>query len=318
MRQAWKSQLLLLLACSASLAQTSAYQQVNKVFALEQQGRYASAIALGQPLVDSKQISGVALGRTYTLLGMAYTQEDKLREAQNAFEQSVRFFQDKPEYKEDYAAALHSMAALYQTLGQLDIATRLDTKALHVYEQGSDHATIARVSSNLAGLAISQNQIGIGKKYLKKVTEESKLTNSLDNDDLATVSAMQGWLAVLHHDTSLAISNYQHALDLWKNAHGEDHLLTGWGYVLVGIALADSPDKSKALEAIRSGITILEHTVGRQNPKYFAAQVAYSYVLDANGFHAEAVKVKTAADQAMKSFYSYECASCTISVTALQ
>lgn len=318
MRHAWKHQLIWLFACSASFAQTSAYQQVNQVFSLEQQGRFASAIALGQPLIDSQKLTGVALGRAYTLLGMAYIQEDKPREAQNAFEKSILIFENKPDYKEDYAAALHSMGALYQSLGQQETAIHLETKALNIYEQISDHATIARVSTNLAGLSISRKQMGAGKKYLQKAIEESKLTDSLDSDDFATLSAIQGWIAILQHDASTAVANYQRSLDLWKHTHGEDHLLTGWGYVLVGRALADTTDKGKALDSVRSGLEILDHTVGRQNPKYFAAQIAYSYVLEVNGFHSEAAQVKTAANQALKNFYRDTCATCTVSITALQ
>lgn len=318
MRYARTILFLLGFACSASLAQQSLNKQVNQVFTLEQQGHFSDAIGMARQLIDSHALSGVALGRTCTLLGMAYIQEDRLSEAQNSLEQAIHIFEDRSEYKEDYAAALHSLSDVYQNLGQLQIASRLAMRSLDLYRQTSDHGIIARVSSNIAGIAISQNRIKEGKKYLQEALRESKLATDLDNDDYATIFAIQGWLAVLHHDTNAALSYYQQALELWKHTHGEDHLLTGWGHVLVGRSLADTQDKGKGLEEMRSGLSILDRTVGHRNPKYFAAQLAYSYVLDANGLHKEAVQAKAEAQQGIKEFYRDKCAGCLVSAIALQ
>jgi hypothetical protein len=66
------------------------------------------------------------------------------------------------------------------------------------------------------------------------------------------------------------------------------------------------------------GLIILKHTLGDRNPKYFAAQLAFSQVLDRAGSHAEAAQVNAAAQQALKAFYRDQCIGCTINVAAFR
>lgn len=318
MKLTWASQLVLLIACSVSVAQTNLQQQLNSILAFEKQNRFAEAIAIGQPLIDSHALQGEVLGRTLTLLGLAYVQEDRFRDGQTAFEQAIHIFENKPEYVLDYAAALHGFGELYQNMGQLDIACRLDERALRAYRQGGDHQSTVRVLSNLAGLLIGQNHLSEGRKYLKQADEESKTAAGLDEDDLATISAMQGWAALLQHNNAGAASYYQHSVELWKQRHGENHLLTGWGYILLGRAHVETGDKGKALDEMREGLRILALTAGAHSPKYFSAQLSYAYVLALNGFHEEAAKNKAEAEKGMKAYYQGRCANCTISAVALK
>lgn len=318
MRSLWRILFLLGFACSASLAQLSLNKQVNQVFVLEQQGQFADAIGVGQRLISSNALSEVARGKTWTLLGIAYLQENNLREAQNAFEHAIHVFENQPEYREDYAADLCSLADVYQNLGQLQIASRLAIRSLVIYRQTEDHTAIVRVASNIAGLEVSLGRRKEGKQYLEEALKESKLATDLNGDDYATIFSIEGWLATLHHDRNAALTYYQRSLEIWKHIHGEEHQLTGWGHVLFGRSLADTPDKTKALDEARSGLSILDRTVGHQNPRYFAAQLAYSYVLDANGLHKEAFQTKTEAQKGISNFYRDECTGCTVSVLALQ
>jgi tetratricopeptide (TPR) repeat protein len=318
MRSTWINQLILLLVCSVALAQTSNDNPLKAVLTLEQQGRFADAIAKVKPLLDSGKLNGDAEGRAWTLLGLAYKQESRLGEAQRAFEQSIRIFEHAPAHEVDYATALHSLSEVYLSLQQFDIATRLEKKALHQYEQIKDHANIARLSVNMAGMEISQKNMDEGKRYLRKADDERKLTTSFDDSDVATLSVIQGWLDFLNSDTSKAIAEYRNALEIWKRKYGDNDPLTAWGHVLVGRARAETNERKAALEEVRSGLSIIEQTVGRQSPKYFAAQMAYSYVLDANGLHAEAKKAKATAEQARKDFYTRQCATCTVSATAFR
>lgn len=54
--------------------------------------------------------------------------------------------------------------------------------------------------SDLAGLALSQRRIRNGRKYLELARREETLARALDDDNLAAVSSMQGWLAQLQGD----------------------------------------------------------------------------------------------------------------------
>ena len=111
----------------------------------------------------------------------------------------------------------------------------------------------------------------------------------------AAVSSAQGWLALLNKDTATAIAAYAHAVELWNDAHGEQHVLTGWGYMLLGKSYAQAGQNDKALEQMRKGLNILNQVIGPSDPKYLAAQISYSQVLDQSGEHDEAVRVRNSA-----------------------
>jgi tetratricopeptide (TPR) repeat protein len=193
----------------------------------------------------------------------------------------------------------------------------METDALKEYEGLSDHADIARSSATLASLEINRGHRREGKKYLSRALQEAGLASGLDQDFYAAIWSAQGWLALLNKDTTTAISANAHAIELWRAAHGEQHMLTGWGYMLLGKSYAQAGQNDKALEQMRKGLNILDQAVGSSDPKYLAAQISYSQVLDQSGEHDEAVRVKNSAQQALKRLSRDACADCTVSAFAL-
>ena len=249
---------------------------------------------------------------------MAYEDQGRFPEAQHAYEQAAQILGAMPAHIVDYAAVIDNFGSLYRDMGQIQIAITMRLKALHLYEQIRDHAGIARSCNNLVGLVLSQNHVREGKKYLKRALEEMKLTNNLDDDDVAAIVSMQGWIADVDGNTSLAISSYQHALDLWKHRNGEEHPITGWGYMLLGKAYVNAGKVDQSLDAMRKGLTILGNTLSHQNPRYLTAEMAYSEVLERTGSLAQAAQLKMEAQQGLKDFYRSQCTGCTISVQAFQ
>ena len=69
---------------------------------------------------------------------------------------------------------------------------------------------------------------------------------------------------------------------------------------------------------MQTGLTILDHALGPKNPKYFAAELAYSRALDQFGLHAEAAQIHAAAEKASKDYYRGQCVGCTINVAAFR
>lgn len=290
---------------------------------LEQQGRFDKAIAIVKQVTDSHQLSGVELGRAYIMLGIAYQQQGNFGQAQPAFEHALRILEGDSEYASDYAAALHNYAGLYNDSGQLEVAARMWLKALHIRQQTGDHAAITRSLASLAGVALAQKRVREARKYLKHADDEAKLAadqagNNLTDDDLAMLSETQAWLALTEGRAAAAVEGYQLALDLCKRSRGEQHWLTGWEYMLRGKAYAHAGDIERALADMQKGLDILDHAVGRRNPKYFAAQFAYSQVLDQTGSHAEAAQLRATTERASKEFYGHQCVGCTIGVAAFR
>ena len=88
--------------------------------------------------------------------------------------------------------------------------------------------------------------------------------------------------------------------------------------MLLGKAYGQSGDLNSALQDMRKGLATLDHSLSRNNPKYLAAQIAYSQVLDRIGSHAEAAEISASAEKALKNYYGSQCPGCTISVAALR
>lgn len=309
--------LTVLLAGSQLWAQMSPQEELHEACVFEKQGQFDKAINLAKELTDSGQSSGAELGRVWILLGVVYTQQGRFAEAQNAFERALRML-DQPQFVTDYAAALQSYGMLYNDTGQMAIAGQMWKKALYLRQQSGDHAGVSRSLTSLAGLALAQNRVHDAKKYLQSAAEEAKLTHDLTDGDLAIGYETQAWLALAEGHPAAAIADYERSLEICKRIHGEGHWLTGWDYMLRGKAYSESGNVDQALADMSEGLSILDEALGRRNPRYFAAQIAYAAALDRAGLRAQAAQWRAAGEQARKDFYRSQCVGCTINVAAFR
>jgi len=310
--------LTVLLAGAQLSAQANPQEPLHEAYVFEKQGQFDKAIAIAKERIDSGGVSGVELGRAWNVLGVVYTQQGRLMEARNAFERSLQIFGQEPRFVTDYAAALQNYGELYNDSGETAVAGKMWRRALDLLQQSGDHAGIARSLTYLAGLALAQNQIPNARKYLQSVAEEMKLTHDLSDDDLAFIYETQAWLARAEGHLSAAIAGYQRSLELCKRIYGDGHWKTGWDYMLLGKAYAQSGDIEKGFVNMRDGLGIMEQALGRKNPRYFAAQIAYAAVLDQAGLRERAAQLRAATEQAQKDFYRSQCVSCTINVAAFR
>jgi tetratricopeptide (TPR) repeat protein len=300
-----------------TVSRVNSEQRLGRLTELEQNGRYGEVTEPLAELIRSNALNERESGRAQLLLGIAYHQQGALPQAQSAYEKALRSLSHTPESAVDYASALDNFARLSLDTGHPDMALRMETDVLKDYERLSDHADIARSCATLASLEINRGHRREGREYLSHALQEAGLASGLDQDFYAAVWSAQGWLALLNKDTTTAISAYEHANELWRAAHGEQHMLTGWGYMLLGKSYAQAGQNGKALEQMRKGLNILEQAVGSSDPKYLAAQISYSQVLDRSGEPDEAVRVKNSAQQALKRFSRDACLDCTVSAFAL-
>jgi tetratricopeptide (TPR) repeat protein len=317
MKHVKKVLLTVLLAGSQVVAQGDRQEQFHEACVFEKQGQFDKAINLAKGLIDSGQSSGGELGRAWILLGVVYTQQGRFAEAQNAFERSLRIL-DGPQFITDYADALQSYGWLYNDTGQIAIAGQMWKKALQLRQQFGDHAGVSRSLTSLAGLALARDRVREAKKYLQSAAEQAKLTPDLTDDDLAIGYGTQAWLALAEGHPAAAVADYERSLELSKRIHGERHWLTGWGYMLRGKAYSESGNVGQAFTDMREGLSILDQALGRKNPRYFAAQIAYSKALDRAGLSAQAAQWRAAGEQAEKDFYRSQCVGCTINVAAFR
>jgi tetratricopeptide (TPR) repeat protein len=297
-------------------AQTNPDPRLAEAFALERNGQTKQSIAAVQALLEPGSLNEPDTGKAWNILALAYEDQGDFTDAQPAYERSIRALENSPNHIKDYAMALDDLGGLYLAMGQADLAVRIKEKTLQLYRKIGDHEGSAIACSDLAGLALSQRRIRNGRKYLELARREETLASALDDDNLAAISSMQGWLAQLQGDLSGSLTSYQLSLSLWQRRHGEEHASTGWGYILVGNIKAEQGQTASALADMQRGLAILDRTLGRQHPRYLQADIAYLRLLERTEAHAEAARMKTTAERELRTFYRDHCSDCTISAVA--
>jgi tetratricopeptide (TPR) repeat protein len=311
---------LFLITCVVSITvwgQENVSKQLHQPFLLEQQGQFDKAIQILQPLVDSGAFTGSDLGKAWTLLGAAYKERGQFHQAEHAYEQGLHIFERDKQHTADYASTLEYFAALYRAMRQEQDAIKLGLKAAGIDAQLGNHTGLTRIYTDMAGAAIQQHDGKIAKAYLLKAIAESRLTDELTDDDRAALASTEALLASMNGKTQEAVANYRQALELWKRRHGEQHHFTGWGYVLLGQALATNGQPQDGLVNLQRGLTILDQTVGPQNPRYLVGEILYAKILDQSGMHSEALRLRIQAQQSLDGLLNRECMKCTVSVATL-
>ena len=310
--------LILLLMRTPTFGQLDPHAALHEALVLENRGSFEAAAKVARDAIDSRQLSGNELGRGYIILAVACQGAGDLASAQIAFDRALQVLENDRGHPEDYASALENYAGLYNELGRLDDAVPMWRKAFDLRQRIRDHTGTALSLTRLAQAALARNHIREGLRYLQRASNEANAAPDFTDDDKALVLETQGWLALAEHLAPAAIAAYQRALELVERSRGEQHWLAGWEHTLLGKAYAESGDFRNSLANMQIGITILDHALGENNPKYFAAELAYARVLDQFGLHAEAVRMRAAAEKASKDYYGRQCVGCTINVVAFR
>jgi tetratricopeptide (TPR) repeat protein len=318
MKHLYLAMLTLSLVRVPTFGQSNPHTALHDALVLENRGSFETAATVAKAAIDSRQLSENELGRGYTILAVARQGAGDLANAEIAFQHAMQLLEHDPEHLDDYASALENYAGLYSEVGQLEVAAAMWRKALHLRQRMGDHTGTVLCFTRLAELALAQNRVSEAHRNWEKASNELKRSPGLTDDDQAFVFETQGLLALAEHHASAAVAAYEHALELVKRSRGEQHWLAGWEHMLLGKAYAESRDSRSALANMQTGITILDHALGPKNPKYFAAELAYSRVLDQFGLHADAAQTRAAAERASKDYYSSQCAGCTINVAAFR
>jgi tetratricopeptide (TPR) repeat protein len=298
-------------------AQTTAQQQLRQAFALEKENKPAPAITALKALLNSKTLDAPGTGKAWNIMGLAYEDLGEFSLSQHAYEESTRILRSDPDVR-NYAMALNDFGGMYLAMGQLDTAQNLKVKALGEYEKVDDHGGIVRASYDLAEIAFGRRKVSEGTKYLERAIKKARSANDLDDDDWAAIASLQGWQAEVNGDHLVSIARYKQALELWRKLHGEEHPDTGWGLVLLGAADAEAGHASAGLAEMKQGVAILGRTLGERNLRYLSVEVTYARLLNKEGFHEEAARVKGATEPVLQEVYGEQCVGCTVSVAALR
>jgi tetratricopeptide (TPR) repeat protein len=314
--------LCVLLAITTSTPLLTAQDPTNSIAALadlSRRGQLPELIEAANSLLANDKLTPADEAMALIYLGSAYQQGGGFTKATACYEKALTILERTGENQSQYAATLATLATVYAETGQIDTAKHVLLRSIHLFENQSDHAGAAMIWNDLATIAADQHSRGEAHKYMAHSIAESHLANNnFDSGELAALATTEGRIAELDGDPRTAVADYQHALDLWKQTHKDQQQRTAWLYVLLGGAYLQTGDIANARETITRGLALLEAGSGPQTPRYFAAQLVYSKVLDASGAHDEASRLRKEALANLNTGTDRQRAQTEVSVNALR
>ncbi len=267
---------------------------------LSRRNQLPQLIQAANSLLTNEKLTPVEQSIALTFLGHAYQQGADSRTAIAYFEKALAILDRDGLHPVEYATTLGAMATLYGEIGQADTAKHMLLRSVHLLEKdGSHHAEIAWIWNDLATIAANEHSSREAHKSMTHALAEAQLVPNISSDETASFLTTQGKIAEIDGDSRTAIADYQHALALWKQTHEDQHPETAWLYVLLGCAYLQAGDLASARQMTSVGLNLLETSSDHQSPRYLAAELAYSKVLDASGLHDEASKFRKEAQAGM-------------------
>jgi tetratricopeptide (TPR) repeat protein len=306
---------------SASLlsAQTpNSDSAIASLINLSRRGQFAQLIQGANSLLAEEKLAPADQGLVLLNLGYAYQQRGQFTSATAAYEKALTVINSDGKHSSDYGVVLDALGNLCAELGQIDTAKHMLLQSVHLFESEGNHAGAAFAWNHLANIAAELHSRRETRKDMAHILAEAKLVNNLTPAELATITTTEGRVAELDGDPHTAIADYQRALELWNQTHKDQQHKTAWLYVLLGGAFLEAGDIPSARDAASRGLTMLEEGSGRESPRYLAATLSYSKILDASGAHSEATTLRQQAQAALNTATDRQRAQSSISINALR
>lgn len=309
--------LFILITSAALISAQNNDSALNHLSDLSRRGELQQLIQAANSLLANEKLKPSDRGIVLMYLGHAHQACcGDFTKATAYYEKALDVINDDGLHSTEYAAALGALATVYVETGQTDTAKHVLLGSLRLFDKQGNHAMAAMVWNDLATMTADEHATREAHKYLQRALAESQLAVNLNADQASAIAATQASIDELDHNPTAAISDYQRSIALWTQSHDDQHPDTGWLYVLLGGAYLRTGDIAHAREISAHGLHLLEANPGRESPRYFAAELAYSKVLDASGLHDEASTLRKEAQAALHS--DQQRAQDTVSIAALR
>ena len=309
---------LLAITTSAPLGAEDPTPTLASLADFSRRGQISQVIQTANSLLATNKLAPADQAMALIYLGYAHQERGEFTEATASYEKALAVADRGGQPSTEYAATLATLASVYAEIGQIDTAKHVLLRSVHLFEQQSDHADSAMIWNDLATIAAENHARGDAHKYMAHSLAESRLATDIAPGELAALATTQGSIAELDGDPRTAVSDYQHALDLWRQTHQNQQERIAWLNVLLGRAYLQAGDMANARASITSGLDQLEAGSGRHTVRYLLAQLTYSRILDASGAHDEASTLRKQAQSALNTGTDRQRVQSTISISALR
>ena len=283
-------------------------------------GDFAGAITILSPLANSSSagLSDQKRGMVWSLLGSAYQITDNFAEARHCYEKAIAILRRDPSSQSELASAIDNFGSLEESLGNSVESARLRKRARKIYVALDDHAGLVRVSTNLAVIAMQRDARSAVRRYLGQALQESQLTRDLDDDQIASMNGVQGWLALKDGKPQLALSFFDNAIAHWSRPHGSSSCQVATGMVLRAQAYEKNGNFKDASTDLEQAENIFATELGANSTLYWSAVLDQAILLKHEGHDREARSLEIRATSALINIERETCVNCTITAQAFR
>jgi tetratricopeptide (TPR) repeat protein len=311
--------LFLAIALSFPLcAQVTPYTAVSQAANLNGEGKFAEASQtissfFAQDPPNNDALTGVA----WNIRGLALQNLGDMEGARRSYESSVAILHDKPDQIDQYASALDNLGSLKADLGQLQESRSLRNRAIQLYRSAGDQVGAARVSINLAILAVGMRDHKHARQYLADAVKAESLLPEPAVGDLAALDAAQAINDYRDGRLNPALDEINRAIAFWTEGYGPRYYRIATGLFLRGHIndLLHRSDNARADFKLSLDILRENHA----DPQvFFIVEKAYAEALRDFGERAEADRLQSDADHGIETLNRQQCKACSISAASFR
>ncbi len=312
--------LIFVAAVAAPLyAQESITESLVRASDLNEAGRFRAAIDTIEPLLHSQnhKPNDGETGVAWNLRGLALQGLGNQDEARRSYETAIRTLCGLPG-PPACASALDNLGSLEAEIGQLESSKSLRIRARKMYEALSDHAGMARVSTELALVAMGQGNRNETRRDLAEAFQEESMIPEPKFGDLAWMLSARCLQYERDGDASSALTAINRAIELWTQHYGPEYYLLAAGYSTRGRAYDMLRDYASAGKDMEQSLKILTANSQRETRVYYLTEISYAQVLRHLGQKAEASRMESVAHAGLEDLRHRECGGCTISAASFR
>jgi non-specific serine/threonine protein kinase/serine/threonine-protein kinase len=239
-------------------------------------------------------------------LGMLLLRQGKLTDAEpllrEALAKSRRVLDEKDPY---VLAAMSNLSGVLRHAGSLDeaelLAREVLTKSRSVL--GEAHPETLAKAANLAALLHERGDLAAAEPLIRDVLAKRRQTQGEDHPDTASAISWLGSLLMAQDKLAEAEPHVREALARRRRALGGEHLDTLVALSNLGVLLQRQGELAAAAAAFHQVLDRRRQALGEDHPDTLNAAISVGAVLTAQGRHADAERVLSGIEAAVRKAF---------------
>jgi tetratricopeptide (TPR) repeat protein len=225
--------------------------------------------------------------KIYSNLAGLYEDAGMYAQSEDQMHREIAMLRNGPQ--DELAEAVGHLAVLHIAMGDMRAAEKDDLEALQIRESVGDPVGTALAWSDLADVYIKQKQFKKALDYARRAMTVLADDPTVDVGDRVGVRQTLAYALCGLKQCGQAIPMLKDAVELEKSSYGENSLLTGTGWFLLGYAYWQNGNMADAADWMRRGTARMRADLGWGHVLYVNAVSQYAKFLRQRGQVEEAV-----------------------------